>query len=264
MRPGGVVVGYCDAGKWSAVFGLSYRDVILHDVMASGSSSPPRIIREGGRELRALTGTAGLAANRTKIVKDFLDATDGEWLWMVDTDMGFAADTVERLIASADPIERPVVGALAFGLKRNGRGDFGAERTASVPTIYTYHEVAETGEVGFRNMMSYPRERLVQCSATGAACVLMHRSALEAIRVKWGDAWYMQLSHPTGNGGAPREFSEDISFCMRLAAVGLPLYVDTSIKTCHEKGGVFLDEHHYDAERRAAEVDRQRFAHIEK
>ncbi|HEY9417126.1 MAG TPA: hypothetical protein VIQ30_20400, partial [Pseudonocardia sp.] len=175
---------------------------------------------------------------------DFLDNTDGEWLFMVDTDMGFAPDTVDRLIASADPETRPVMGGLCFAIKRQARGDFYAERYRLAPTVYEYLDLGV--EVGFRPVLDYKRDTVVQVAGTGAACLLMHRGALEAVRAKYGDAWFDPITHPTGEKGRPRTFSEDLSFCIRLQSVDLPVHVDTAVKTCHDKGGVFLDEHAFD------------------
>lgn len=239
MTPGSVVVGFLDAGQWSACFGLSYRDLCLFDALG-----PQHVVRPGGKELRGVVGTMGVASGRNKIVRDFLDATDGEWLFMVDTDMGFAPSAIEDLIASADPGERPVVGGLCFAIKRKQQGDFYAERFQISPTTYEYLEVED--EVGFRPILDYPREQLMQVAGTGAACLLMHRSALEAVRLKYADSWFDPMIHPTGDKGKPRHFSEDLSFCVRLQAVDLPVYVDTAVKTCHEKGGIFLDEHAFD------------------
>lgn len=239
MTPSSVVVGYLDGGKWSACFGLSYRDLILHDVLG-----PQRIVRPGGKELRQIAGTMGIADGRNEIAREFLDSTDGEWLWMVDTDMGFAPDTVDRLVKSADPELRPVMGGLCFALKRDGGGDFHAVRYRIVPTIYEYLDLGV--EVGFRPILDYRRGEVVQVAGTGAACLLMHRSALEKVRAQVGDAWFDPITHPTGNRGRPRTFSEDLSFCIRLAAAELPVHVDTSVKTTHEKGGVFLDEETFD------------------
>jgi hypothetical protein len=219
---------------------------------------PQRIIRPGGKELRALTGTGGIPASRNLVARDFLDSTDGEWLFMVDTDMGFRADTVERLIASADPAERPVIGALTFQLKRQ-RGsvtELRAERFKIQPVTLEYLEL-ETGEVGFRPM-EYARDDVVRVAGTGAACLLMHRDALAKVRARYGDCWFDPMKHPTGDRGKPRQFSEDLSFCVRLAAVDIPVYVDTSVKTTHEKGGIFLDEETYDLQRalRPTAIDR--------
>lgn len=240
---GSVIVGYLDAGRWSACFGISYRDLVIHDLLG-----PQRIIRQGGKELRKVAGTMGIAAGRNEICHEFLDSTDGEWLWFVDTDMGFAPDTVDRLVKSADPETAPVMGALCFAQKRQARADFQAERFRMAPTVYEYLDLGD--EVGFRPILDYQRAQVVQVAGTGAACLLIHRSALMKVRERYGDAWFDPIVHPTGAKGRPRTFSEDLSFSVRCAGVGLPLHVDTSVKTTHEKGGIFLDEEAYDAQQK--------------
>ncbi|WP_435585814.1 hypothetical protein [Micromonospora aurantiaca (nom. illeg.)] len=244
VTPGSVVVGYCDGGTWSASFGLSYRDLVMHDVLG-----PQRIVRAGGTELRKVVGTMGVAPGRNDIAAQFLDGTDGEWLWMVDTDMGFAPDTVDQLVKAADAELRPVLGGLCFALKRQERGDLYAERFRMAPTVYEYLDLGD--EVGFRPILDYPRGQVVQVAATGAACLLMHRSALAKVRGRYGDAWFDPIVHPTGAKGRPRTFSEDLSFCVRLASVDLPIHVDTGVRTSHHKGGVFLDEAAYDHQQSA-------------
>jgi hypothetical protein len=74
---------------------------------------------------------------------------------------------------------------------------------------------------------------------------LIHRRALRKVRQEYGDEWFSIATHPTGLNGKPRHFSEDMSFCVRLAAVGIPVHVDTRVKTAHEKGGIFLTEDVY-------------------
>lgn len=246
---GTVAVGYLDGGQWSACFGLSYRDLLLHDAFG-----PQRILRPGGKEIRKVVGTMGVATGRNKIAACFLDDTDAEWLWFIDTDMGFGPDTVDRLVKSADPELRPVMGGLCFAIKRQQQGAFYAERFRMSPTIYSFHELAD--EVGFRPILDYRRDQVVQAAGTGAACLLIHRGALDTVRARFGDVWFEPITHPTGEkGGGPRGFSEDLSFCVRLASLDIPVHVDTAVKTCHEKGGIFLDEDAFDRQQRLAKFE---------
>lgn len=233
------IVGLLDGGKWSACFGLSYRDFCLYDL-----AGPQRVVRPGGGELRKIAGTMGVAGGRNEIARAFLDDHDADWLWFIDTDMGFAPDTLDRLIDAADPAERPVMGALCFAMKREAPGPYYAERTRAQPTLYEYVELKD--EVGFRAILDYPRDRVMQVAGTGAACLLIHRDALAKLRAQYGDIWFEPITHPTGAKGRPRTFSEDLSFCIRLAAAGIPVHVHTGVKTTHEKGGVFLDEETFD------------------
>ncbi len=239
MIEGSAVIGVIDNDSWSACFGLSFTETMLYDLGAS-----QRLYRSDRPFIRVTAGTMGLVAARNEIVRGFLDNTEAEWLVFIDTDMGFSSDSVDRLIASADPENRPVVGALCFALKKEAGNDFYAQSNSLKPTLYQYHELEN--EVGFASIEEYERNALVEVSGTGAACLLIHRSALEKIRKNIGDVWFDQITHPTGDHGKPRQFSEDLSFCVRLAALDIPIYVDTSVKTTHEKGALYLDEPTYD------------------
>ena len=120
------------------------------------------------------------------------------------------------------------------------------------------HEVqVDVDEVGFTVMHMYPPDEVVQVSGTGAACLLIHREALKKVRAEYGDQWFSEITHPTGLKGKPRMFSEDLSFCIRLQGVGVPIHVNTAVKTTHEKGGIFLDEEMYDRQQWAASREAQ-------
>lgn len=191
-----------------------------------------------------MAASGQLVEARNQTVTHFLNETDCDWFWCVDSDMGFEADTLDRLISSADPDERPVVGALCFGQKKNGENyDLRTVDLRCFPTLYDWRESDD--EVGFQVMTDYPRDQLVEVKGTGAACFIVHRTVLEEIAAQFGAEWFTPVQHPKGKNG-PTTFSEDLSFFVRVAAVGAPVFVDTSIKTSHDKGGVYLDEGKWD------------------
>lgn len=237
--PGSVIPAVVDGQTWAACFGLSWTDMLLHDQASSG-----RILRPGGQYLRRVAGTMGVAAARNQHAKTFL-AADAEWLFMIDADMGFSGDIVDRMVASAERNGVGVLGGLAFSQKQDpdlAPGDFYAQRFRIQPTLYSYARVESTGEVGFRPITKYRRDAFQEVAGTGAAVVLVHRTVLEAV----GPDPFMPITDPNGGGnGTPRTFSEDLSFCIRVQGAGLAIGVDTSIKTTHYKGGVFLDETTY-------------------
>lgn len=250
MKRGKVAVGFLDPGSWSHCFGQSLIDLYLTDSVGS-----QRIVPHG-MQLRDNCQAGGVVAGRNEIARKFLDDTECEWLFMVDSDMGFAPDTVDRLIASADPVRRPVVGGLCFGLRRESKGDCYGQKYIVVPTVYDFVETES--EVGFRSRIDYERDALVEAAATGAACLMVHRTALHRVREKYGDRWFDPVTHPLGT-----TFSEDLSFCVRLAAIGLPVFVDTSVRTTHDKHGVFLDELEFDRSLAIHEFERQARASLE-
>jgi hypothetical protein len=234
--PGSVIPAIIDNGEWAASFGLSWTAMMLFDQANSG-----RILRPGGQYFRKVSGTMGVAAARSEAAEYFLKS-DAEWLFMVDTDMGFDPDVVDQMVASAVANDVLVLGGLCFAQKvdtEQNQGPQYAIRYRIQPTIYRYVEIEATGERGFQSLTKYKRDTFQHVAATGAALLLIHRDALTAV----GPQPFMPITDATGGGnGTPRTFSEDLSFCVRVQGAGLEMGVDTSIKTTHYKGGIFLDE----------------------
>jgi len=238
--PGAVSVGFLHPGHYAACFAESMQDLLLHDL-----TGKQRVMSHTFGKLGKSCGSGGIVAGRNQLAKVMCDESPAEWLFMVDSDMGFAPDTLERLIAEADPVERPIVGALAFAHKTDGKAEFYGVRYRACPTLYDFVDLDD--RIGFTPRLEYPRDELVKVSATGGACVLIHRTVLEGVRAKYGDVWFDTITHPKG----PTVFSEDLSFCVRAAGAGFPIHVHTGIKTTHDKGGVFLDEAFYDRQQAA-------------
>ncbi|HEU4541173.1 MAG TPA: hypothetical protein VFR23_08610 [Jiangellaceae bacterium] len=217
-----VVIGYLHPGVVHAAFMESMLDLIVYDV-----AFHKRIVNGGGR--LATQAGANLSGPRNALVRKFLDYGKADWLWMVDTDMTFMPDTVERLLDYADPVEAPIVGGLCFGF--DDKGDiqptlFGLLGEEDSPEVVRYHE--------------WPPDSMFQVAATGGACLLIHKTALERIRDiempgrgrrGFNDAfpWFQELEHD----GEP--VSEDIAFCWRAGLAGLPLFVNTAVQLGHIK-----------------------------
>lgn len=232
-RKAKVSLAYLHPGHVEACFHESLIELLFYDASTHG-----RLLHSHGK-MGKRAGSGGIVDGRNQMAQLMLDESEADWLMMIDSDMGFAADTLERLIDAADPVERPVVGALCFAYAQDGRASFYGARWRCLPTVYDW--VDNDDDVGFLSRMKYERDALQLAGATGAACMLVHRSALEKIRDKYGDVWFDPIVHPKG-----RKFSEDMSFCLRLSFVDLPLYVDSRVKTTHCKGAVFYDEEYFD------------------
>lgn len=239
VKRGTAVVAYLHPGELAACFVNSLIDLLFYDA-ANGQRVVSHAFGHMGKE----AGAGHLASARNKVTEAFMARSEAEWLWWVDSDMGFGPDTIDRLVASADPSTRPVVGALCFAQKSDGEGPFYARRYRACPTIYRMYE--NDTEVGYVPQFDYPRDQLVETDATGAACLLVHRSAVEKVHAEHGPRWFSQIELPTKAGDGVTSFGEDMSFSLRLVHAGVPLFVDTSVKTTHDKGGVFFDEDTYD------------------
>lgn len=172
--------------------------------------------------MRAASG--GLVEARNQVVTEFL-TSDADWLFWLDSDMGFAPDTLDRLLAAADPAQRPIVGALCFAWKETRQDGLFGFRCVSRPTILNWVEY--DGVQTFMGSVDVPDNELVKCAATGMACIVVHRSVFDKI----GDRdWYNRIKGTDGS-----MLGEDISFCVRAGARGVPVHVHTGIPTNHQK-----------------------------
>jgi hypothetical protein len=224
-------IGFLHPGTVATCFADSREGVMFNDAFGVR-----RLMHKFG-QIGKRCGSGGIPDGRNALAQAVLDS-DVEWLFMVDADMGFRADAMERLIDAADPVLRPVMGGLAFAHKQDGKSPSGVPKYRPCPTLYDYHQLDDS--VGFIPRFDYKRNTVQEVSATGAAIILIHRSVLQTVADKYGPIWFDPIRHPKAN------FSEDLSFCIRLAACDITMFVDTGVRTSHDKGGVVHDEDSYD------------------
>ncbi len=185
-----------------------------------------------GGHFSVLSG-AQITKTRNRITRTFLELEHRpEWLLMIDADMTFDPDLVERLIQAAHPVERPIVGGLCFAYMRDNDRKFW-------PTLYAWIPGTER----LRRLTQYPSDTLIPVAATGAACLLVHRTVFEEIAKRWPPPWPWFAETPFYEKGDDGEtlwetgdaYSEDITFCLRAQAAGFPIYVHTGIRVGHVK-----------------------------
>ena len=180
--------------------------------------------------------SAGVVEGRNEAVRVFLES-DVEWLWFVDADMGWDVEALEMLMSVADPVERPIVGGLCFGFGPISDRIDHAQAILKVP-FPTIFDLAETDDdIAFRPRWRYTSGSVVQCSATGAAMIVIHRSVFEKMAEADVGEWFDRIKHPKGK----KLWGEDTSFCARAGVLGFPVYVHTGVRTSHAKT-IFVTE----------------------
>ena len=189
-------------------FCSSLMNLIAYDAMND------QYIVPNGAQMAVQSG-ANVTQGRNDSVERFLAETDGEWLFIVDSDMTFEPHSLAQIMAQADPVERPIVGGLCFG--RRGDGIF--------PTIFTF------GPDQMLLVAEYPENTMIKCGATGAAFLVIHRSVLEKMEANYSRPWPWFANEI--HNGKPR--GEDITFCARAGELGFPIYVHTGVKVGHVK-----------------------------
>lgn len=166
--------------------------------------------------------SANITNARNGIVRDFLES-DADWLWMVDADMVFEPDTLDRLLDAAHDRSHPIVGGLCYGVHDN----------RLFPTLYGLSE--HDGVPCVVRFDTFPKDQLFAVDATGAACVLVHRSVLERIGAERFNPAYPWFQETVLPGTEAQVVGEDVTFCFRARALGFPVHVHTGIHVGHQK-----------------------------
>lgn len=220
-----VVIAYIHPGETSTYFTKGLLLLCMYHQMPG----KPRILN-----VLDEWSSANVSSSRNSLTTQFLDNTAADWLLWIDADMQFDHNALELLLASADPVERPIVGGLCFGMTQ-GR---------LFPTIYQWVRT-DDGKVTTYRVGDYPDNTVVQCAATGAAFILIHRRVLEAMREREFNAAF-PFFQETELDGQPA--GEDLTFCIRAGLLGFPIHVDTGVKIGHHKS-IVLDHDMFQAQR---------------
>lgn len=240
-----VAVGFIHPANGIAPqFARCYRLLVQND---TADPSLRRIVGEFDHE-----SSANISLARCRIVSDFLKMPQKpEYLWMVDSDMTFPIDILDRLLQAADVKERPIVGGLCFGVRPvmvDGEERFNETLGTPLelfPTIYTLNEFGH-----FDHHFDYPRNAIVRVTSTGAACLLVHRKVLADPRWTEDDHPMPWFRESVMNGGV---ISEDHFFCLKANAFGYPVHLNTAARTGHVKTFV-ADEDLFLAQRPPADA----------
>lgn len=207
----GAVIGYIHPGTVRAEFCAS-----LLAVCMEGETPVRSVIAVGSGP--------NISHARNMVARQFLEDRQADWLFMCDTDMWFGSGTIDRLTAAAHPLDRPVMGALCFSQN--------TDDPAGEPYSTMYELAERDGELAFVRYKRWPEDATVQVAATGAAALLIHRTVLETVAKTSGDKaapWFRESV--TGSA----LMGEDLTFCLRCAAAGIPVHVHTGVRVGHMK-----------------------------
>jgi hypothetical protein len=159
---------------------------------------------------------------RNKIINLFLtQEPKAEWLFLMDTNIIFPIDILDKLLINAGP-DKPIISALVFKTVPADFNPIGAQAFNIEPMIYVYR-----GDEVY-TVNDYVFDFIMKCSAAPASCMLIHRSVLEDKR--WLDdrhplPWFRQ----TVRKG---KFVEDYHrFCDKAGEFGYPVHVNTAART---------------------------------
>ena len=208
-----------------AVVGYIHPDFVRAEFMASVLAMTRKASTAIDEVLTAHSGPL-IAGPRNELVARFLLEQRAPWLLMVDTDMVFTPDALDRLLAAADQRARPIVGGLCYSQETDGE---------QLPTAYELQPHAD-GAATFARYTTWPENDVFEVGATGAAFLLVHRYVFERIARGWAPGkcdpiwpWFKETAMGT------RRMGEDLTFCLRARSARYKIYVHSGVQVGHMK-----------------------------
>lgn len=193
-----------------------YVDGFTFDSVIQLLVTHPKLITE----VISLRSGPSLAFGRNKMTEVFMESTDSDWLFCLDSDMVFQPEQIEDLIKTAEKENLKILGGLAWVC---GEGEASPDNMRG--NLWS--------KIGGKQAAPehYPVNTLTKVAATGAACVLIHRDVFKAIgKSGW---WNHIIDDSTDD-----QLGEDISFCQRATDAGFDIYVHTGIEFGHVKSQI--------------------------
>lgn len=187
---------------------------------------------EGTNWLIVQKNSGNVAIGRNHICRVFLEETTADWLWFIDTDQTFDPDLLERMVASADPVERPILSALIMAERTERDDPIG-------PACINLED--HDGVILPASYNSIPAAQHWRVGATGSGCVLIHRSVLQAMWDTYQEHSFPFFEyspwkrHMPDGTVVPGVLGEDYTFAVRAQALGFSCWVDTTIEAGHVK-----------------------------
>ncbi len=222
VRKHSVAVFYIHGGIVENAFMESVVGALVYDGMHDNV-----ILDCRGVEGLYIADNRDLAARTFMRMKDPLTGVAPEWMLFIDTDICFGTDTLYRLLASADPVERPIMSALYFGyVKDNKLGPVWYAREAD-------------GRINHLTKFTSGPQRL---GVVGMGFCLIHRSVFEKFGDTYSNTGWLYFGHDFApwvpkasvtNDFTP--FGEDNCFCYRADQLGIPVYGNGDVVVQHRK-----------------------------
>jgi len=150
-------------------------------------------------------------ANRNKMVKDFLQNENNEWMLMVDNDVVPPGDILKMVDTGEKVVSATVT------VKKEG---------VPHPVIVKQREDGKFRRMGmeeYREEIS--DEGLVEVDGVGTGCLLVHRSVFEEMSPPWFKFVY--------NEDGTLKLGEDFYFGQRLRQMDIPMYVNSNYVCSH-------------------------------
>jgi len=202
-----IIVCWCDNGTTDGKF----TEGLVYSVITAGIPIRSAMRVQGNQ----------IGRQRQNAFDYWMDHTDFPWILWVDSDIVLTEKALKLVWNECDPTTKPVVSGTYFVSKEN-------EQSLMTPYPALFSWTDDLHKIGYIHPL--PANALVKVGAAGFGFVMMHRSAGDKMRAKFGKVPFF---NETGVG--EQFVSEDINFFRMMAQADVPLYAHTGAVVQHMK-----------------------------
>jgi GT2 family glycosyltransferase len=179
------------------------------------------LVAHGGYDFNIVVAEEGytIAENRNYIAFQALNSKS-DYLLMIDDDMTFSADTLDKLLANNKDI---------CGVAYHSRGS--KDKIKIVPDIMSIAEVDKGKYINLEEETDPKYKDTFECYATGTGIILIKTDVFLKVPQPWFEFTYEE-SGKCKNG-------EDWNFCFKAKDAGYKIYTDPKIAVGHIGEAIF-------------------------
>lgn len=178
-------------------------------------------VRQVGITDRTLIHTA-----RNFLSIGFLEHTDCEWAFWMDSDMILEARTLPIMMAWAKRLDAKMLTGIYYQRMGDHKPVLWKKQVRSLDGT-----IAHSTEDEYSHFFIYPKEMKGQpypVDVAGFGCVLLHRDVLEAMKKP-----YFRFEFYKGDDGKEKEASEDFYFFVQAKKLGFQLWAVPELQCGH-------------------------------
>lgn len=165
-------------------------------------------------------------------------AADCDVMLCIDDDIKFTVDDILDLLKWMNRYNVHVAGG-AYASPHDGKNFIVAYREGE-PGEYVDLTVEEVDAMDRHNPTT------CRVDAIGTGFLAVHRSVLELMPLMYQAPcpWFAEATYTSGDDAIGVHLGEDLTFCARLNAVGIPVYIAPHVRVTHfKKVGITLPPH---------------------
>lgn len=222
-----VCFGNVNPGEITCELFGTFTHLLTHDMQTTHYIDGFIVKRSGGL----------LSVFRNGVIAEYLQDVESDWIWLVDSDIVLAEDTLHLLMEqrASHPEAKVITGWYVIPMGEDGFR----------PDVYRWTGETDDWTQGGNFEYQEVPEDVCYIDSAGIGCTLVKRDLLIKMLQKYGrpSPWFTLCERGGPNHPDPRIFGEDHSFFLRARELGCKPLLVPQAEVGHMKSLMLTGEH---------------------